>query len=33
MAERISYVREDGCNRILLALRRRDGVNTPAGPA
>jgi len=33
MAERISYVREDGCNRVLLALRRRDALNTPAGPA
>jgi anti-sigma regulatory factor (Ser/Thr protein kinase) len=33
MAERISYAREDGCNRILLALRRQAAVNTPAGPA
>jgi len=33
MAERISYVREDGCNRIRLALRRHGGLNTPAGPA
>jgi serine/threonine-protein kinase RsbW len=33
MAERISYVREDGCNRVLLALRRGDALNTPAGPA
>ena len=33
MAERISYAREDGCNRIRLALRRQGSVNTPAGPA
>jgi serine/threonine-protein kinase RsbW len=33
MAERISYVREDGCNRIRLALRRQAGVSTPADPA
>lgn len=33
MAERIGYVREDGCNRIRLALRRQAAVNTPAGPA
>jgi len=33
MAERISYAREDGCNRIRLALRRQGPVNTPADPA
>ena len=33
MAERISYARDGGCNRIRLALRRQAGVNTPAGPA
>jgi len=33
MAERISYVRQDGCNRIRLALRRQGGLNTPADPA
>jgi len=33
MAERISYAREDGCNRIVLALRRQPAVSTPAGPA
>jgi serine/threonine-protein kinase RsbW len=33
MAERISYAREDGCNRTRLALRRHAAVNTPGGPA
>ena len=33
MSDRISYAREDGCNRIRLALRRQVGVNTSAGPA
>jgi anti-sigma regulatory factor (Ser/Thr protein kinase) len=33
MAERISYAREDGRNRILLALRRQAALNTPADPA
>ena len=33
MAERISYVRADGCNRVLLALRRQAALNTPADPA
>ncbi len=33
MAERISYVREDDCNRIVLALRRQAGLSTPADPA
>ena len=33
MAERISYVRVDDCNRIVLALRRQAALNTPADPA
>ena len=33
MAERISYVRLDGRNRIVLALRRQAALNTPADPA
>ena len=33
MAERISYAREGGRNRIRLALRRQGPVSTPAGPA
>ena len=33
MADRISYRREDGCNRIRLALRREASLSTPAGPA
>jgi len=33
MAERIGYAREDGCNRIRLALRRQGAVNTPGDPA
>ena len=33
MAERISYLRLDDRNRILLALRREAGLNTPDDPA
>jgi serine/threonine-protein kinase RsbW len=33
MAERISYARADGCNRVRLALRRHGPVSTPGGPA
>jgi len=33
MADRISYVRLDDCNRVLLALRRQAALNTPADPA
>ncbi len=33
MAERIGYSRENGCNRIRLALRRLAAVSTPADPA
>jgi len=33
MAERISYLRQDDRNRILLALRREAGLNTPDDPA
>jgi hypothetical protein len=33
MAERISYVREDDCNRIVLAVRLQAALNTPADPA
>jgi serine/threonine-protein kinase RsbW/sigma-B regulation protein RsbU (phosphoserine phosphatase) len=33
MADRISYVRADGCNRIRLALRLQAALNTPGGPA
>jgi len=33
MAERISYVRVDDCNRIVLAVRLQAALNTPADPA
>jgi len=33
MAERISYVRVDDRNRIVLALRRQASLSTPADPA
>ena len=33
MAERISYVRVDDCNRIVLAVRLQAVLNTPADPA
>ena len=33
MAERISYLRQDDRNRILLALRREAELNTPDDPA
>jgi len=33
MAERISYAREDGCNRIRLALRREPVLSKPGDPA
>jgi serine/threonine-protein kinase RsbW len=33
MAERVAYVRVDGCNRVQLALRRHATINTPADPA